>query len=157
MLIILVGWFITDNIVEPRLVGTKIDGDEEDMPQMEQVSAKESKAFWMGFGAMMVGIVGLIAWAIPADSALRGPDMINPEVMTLTSFNAPLMGSIVPLIFVLLLIPGVVYGFASGKYTKSKDMIDSMSKSMQSMGYYIVMAFFCALFIDAFLPQILDC
>lgn len=150
LLIILVGWFITDNIVEPRLVGTKIDGDEEDMPQMEQVSAKESKAFWMGFGAMMVGIVGLTAWAIPADSALRGPDMINPEVMTLTSFNAPLMESIVPLIFVLLLIPGVVYGFASGKYTKSKDMIDSMSKSMQSMGYYIVMAFFCALFIDAF-------
>ena len=71
LLIILVGWFITDNIVEPRLVGTKIDGDEEDMPQMEQVSAKESKAFWMGFGAIMVGIVGLIAWAIPADSALR--------------------------------------------------------------------------------------
>ena len=90
MLIILVGWFITDNIVEPRLVGTKIDGDEEDMPQMEQVSTKESKAFWMGFGAMMVGIVGLIAWAIPADSALRGPDMINPEIMSLTSFNAPL-------------------------------------------------------------------
>ncbi len=150
LLIILVGWFITDNIVEPRLVGTKIDGDEEDMPQMEQVSAKESKAFWMGFGAMMVGIVGLIAWAIPADSALRGPDILNPEIMSLTSIKAPLMKSIVPLIFVLLLIPGVVYGFASGKYTTSKDMIDSMSKSMQSMGYYIVMAFFCALFIDAF-------
>jgi p-aminobenzoyl-glutamate transporter AbgT len=29
-------------------------------------------------------------------------------------------------------------------------MIDNMTKSMQSMGYYIVMAFFCALFIDAF-------
>ena len=150
ILIILVGWFITDKIVEPRLTGTEIDGDKDDMPKMEQVTAKESKAFWMGFGAMMVGIVGLIAWAIPADSALRGPDMINPEVMSLTSFKAPLMKSIVPLIFVLLLIPGVVYGFASGKYSKSKDLIDSMSKSMQSMGYYIVMAFFCALFIDAF-------
>jgi p-aminobenzoyl-glutamate transporter AbgT len=29
-------------------------------------------------------------------------------------------------------------------------MIDNMTKSMESMGYYIVMAFFCALFIDAF-------
>ena len=62
---------------------------------------------------MVLGIVGLIIWAIPADSALRGPDMIDPEVMSLTSFYAPLMQAIVPLIFVLLLIPGVVYGFAS--------------------------------------------
>ena len=150
ILIVLVGWYVTDKIVEPRLSDTKVDGDEEGMPQMEEVTNKESRAFWMGFGAMMLGIIGLIFWAIPEDSALRGPDMLDPEIMSLTSFYAPLMQAIVPLIFVLLLIPGVVYGVASGKYTSSKDMIDNMSKSMQSMGYYIVMAFFCALFIDAF-------
>jgi aminobenzoyl-glutamate transport protein len=150
ILIVLVGWYVTDKIVEPRLSDTKVDGDEEGMPQMEEVTDKESRAFWMGFGAMMLGIIGLIFWAIPEDSALRGPDMLDPEIMSLTSFYAPLMQAIVPLIFVLLLIPGVVYGVASGKYTSSKDMIDNMSKSMQSMGYYIVMAFFCALFIDAF-------
>jgi p-aminobenzoyl-glutamate transporter AbgT len=99
---------------------------------------------------MMMGIIGLILWAWPADSALRGPDMVNPEVQSLVSFRAPLMQAIVPLIFVLLLIPGVVYGYVSGKYKSSKDMIDNMTKSMESMGYYIVMAFFCALFIDAF-------
>ncbi len=150
ILIVLVGWFVTDKIVEPRLANTVVDGDEEAMPQMEDVSDKESRAFWMGFGAMIIGIVGLIAWAIPADSALRGPDMVDTNVMSLTSFNAPLMQAIVPLIFIFLLIPGVVYGVVSGKYSSSKDMIDNMSKSMQSMGYYIVMAFFCALFIDAF-------
>ena len=150
VLIVLVGWFVTDKIVEPRLSGTKIDGDEDEMPQMEEVSDKESRAFWMGFGAMILGIVGLILWAIPADSALRGPDMVDPEVMSLTSFNAPLMQAIVPLIFIFLLIPGVVYGIASGKYSSSKDMINNMTKSMESMGYYVVMAFFCALFIDAF-------
>lgn len=150
ILIVLVGWFVTDKIVEPRLSKTKVDGDEEEMPQMEEVTDRESKAFWMGFFAMILGIVGLILWALPADSALRGPDMVDPEVMSLTSFNAPLMQSIVPLIFIFLLIPGVVYGIASGKYSSSKDMIDNMTKSMESMGYYIVMAFFCALFIDAF-------
>lgn len=150
LLIITVGWYVTDKIVEPRLTNTEIDGDEDGMPHMEDVTEKESRAFWMGLGAMILGIIGLIVWAIPADSALRGPGMIDPNELSLTSFNAPLMQAIVPLIFVLLLIPGVVYGFASGKYKKSKDMIDNMSKSMQSMGYYIVMAFFCALFIDAF-------
>lgn len=150
ILIVLVGWFVTDKIVEPRLSKTKVDGDEEEMPQMEEVTDKESRAFWMGFGAMILGMIGLIFWAVPADSALRGPDMVDPEVMSLTSFNAPLMQAIVPLIFIFLLIPGVVYGIVSGKYSSSKDMIDNMTKSMQSMGYYIVMAFFCALFIDAF-------
>jgi p-aminobenzoyl-glutamate transporter AbgT len=60
------------------------------------------------------------------------------------------MRSIVPLIFIIFLLPGVVYGYASGLYTKSKDMIDGMTKAMSGMAYYIVMAFFCALFIDAF-------
>ncbi|MDZ7718229.1 MAG: AbgT family transporter [Balneolaceae bacterium] len=150
VLIVTVGWYITDKIVEPRLEGIEIDGDEDEMPQMETVTDKESRAFWWGFAAMMLGIIGLIAWAYPADSALRGPDMVNPDEMSLVSFEAPLMQAIVPLIFILLLIPGVVYGFVSGKYSSSKDMIDNMTKSMESMGYYIVMAFFCALFIDAF-------
>lgn len=150
VLIVCVGWYVTDKIVEPRLEGITIDGDEDEMPHMETVTDKESRAFWWGFAAMMAGIVGLILWALPADSALRGPDMVDPEVQSLVSFQAPLMQAIVPLIFVLLLIPGVVYGFVSGKYKSSKDMIDNMTKSMESMGYYIVMAFFCALFIDAF-------
>lgn len=150
LLIVLVGWYVTDKIVEPRLKKTQVDGNEDEMPKMEDVTNKESRAFWMGLGAMILGIAGLVLWAIPEDSALRGPDMINPDELSLTSFYAPLMQAIVPLIFVFLLIPGVVYGIASGKYSSSKDMIDNMTKSMQSMGYYIVMAFFCALFIDAF-------
>ena len=150
LLIIGVGWYITDKIVEPRLSGIEIDGDEDEMPQMETVSPKESRAFWFGFTAMMLGLIGLFVWAWPESSSLRDPNWDNPEVSSLFSFNAPLMQAIVPLIFVLLLIPGVVYGYASGKYKSSKDMINNMTKSMESMGYYIVMAFFCALFIDAF-------
>ncbi|MEX0944466.1 MAG: AbgT family transporter, partial [Balneolaceae bacterium] len=150
ILIVGIGWYITDKIVEPRLSGVKIDGDEDEMPKMETVSPKESRAFWFGFIAMVLGFIGLLLWAWPEGSALRDPNWDNPEVSSLFSFNAPLMRAIVPLIFVLLLIPGVVYGYASGRYKSSKDMIDNMTKSMESMGYYVVMAFFCALFIDAF-------
>ena len=49
-----------------------------------------------------------------------------------------------------VLLPGIVFGFMSGSFKSTKDMIDSMTKAMQGMSYYIVMAFFCALFIDAF-------
>lgn len=150
VLIVLVGWYITDRIVEPRLTGLDIDGDEDQIPQMVPITDKESRAFWYGFIAMILGLIGLFLWAIPEGSGLRDPNWDNPEVSSLFSPSASLMQAIVPLIFVLMLIPGVVYGFASGKYSSSKDMIHNMTKSMESMGYYIVMAFFCALFIDAF-------
>ncbi len=150
ILIVLVGWFITDKIVEPRLTKVKVDGNEDDLPKMETVSPRETRAFWAATLAMVAALIGLILWAIPENSALRGPDPNDPETLSLVAFSAPLMRAIVPLIFVFFIIPGVVYGYMSGVFKSSKDLVDSQSKSMQSMAYYIVMAFFCALFIDAF-------
>jgi len=63
---------------------------------------------------------------------------------------APLMQSIVPLIFVSFLIPGIAYGVAAGTVRTHRDVVAGMSKAMSGMGYYIVMAFFCAQFIYAF-------
>lgn len=144
ILIVLVGWYVTDKIVEPRLKNVELDPNDEELPQMETVTKKESRAFWFATAAM-VGFLGvLFVWAFPSDSPLRDPDG------NLTTFAAPLMRSIVPIIFLVTVVPGVVYGYLSGTFTSSKDLIQTMSKAMQSMGYYIVMAFFCALFIDAF-------
>jgi aminobenzoyl-glutamate transport protein len=60
------------------------------------------------------------------------------------------MQSIVPLIFLLFLIPGVVYGVVAGTVTSHRDIVKGMSKAMSTMGYYIVLAFFAAQFIAAF-------
>jgi aminobenzoyl-glutamate transport protein len=56
----------------------------------------------------------------------------------------------VPLIFLLFLIPGVVHGYVSRTFKSHRDVIKGMSKSMETMGYYLVMAFFAALFIYSF-------
>jgi len=63
---------------------------------------------------------------------------------------APVMQSIVALIFVFFLIPGIVYGYVAGSVKSHRDVVAGMSKAMSGMGYYIVMAFFCAQFIYAF-------
>ena len=60
------------------------------------------------------------------------------------------MRSIVPLIFFLFLLPGVVYGVMSGTVKSSRDMIEGMTKAMTGMGYYLVIMFFIAQFIYAF-------
>jgi aminobenzoyl-glutamate transport protein len=144
LLIVGLGWFITDRIVEPRLKGVAVDGDPADLPVMEEVSAGESRAFWIASCAALLGLVLMAIWASPADSALRD------DQGSLSSFTAPMMKSIVPLIFLLTLLPGVVFGYLSGTFASSKDLIQTMAKAMHGMAYYIVMAFFCALFIDAF-------
>ena len=143
VLIALVGWFLTDKIIEPRLQKTEIDGDPEEMPVMEEVTPAERRGMIAALFSIVLGVVGLVLWAGPEDSALR----FNGE---LTPFQAPLMRSIVPLIFLFFLIPGVVHGYVSGSVKTHRDIIQGMAKSMETMGYYIVLAFFCSLFIWMF-------
>ncbi|MEX2045408.1 MAG: AbgT family transporter [Opitutus sp.] len=145
ILIIALGWLITDRIVEPRLNrGTPTDDDADAMPQMDTINPRERSAFWWATGVMVLGL-GLLALSlVPAGSPFRD------QAGSLNSFQAPIMQSIVPLIFLLFLIPGVVHGYRAGVFRKSKDLVDAMTKSMEGMAYYIVMAFFCSLFVHAF-------
>jgi p-aminobenzoyl-glutamate transporter AbgT len=144
MLIVGLGWLLTDRVIEPRLEQSPVDRDAEAPPEMDSLTAKERKSFYAATAVAVLGLVLLALVLLPETSPLRGP---NGE---LTSFSAPIMRSIVPLIFLLFWIPGIVYGYMSGNFGNSKDMIDTMTKSMEGMAYYVVMAFFCALFIDAF-------
>lgn len=212
LLLVLLGWFITDKIIEPRLKRTApIDGDPDEMPKMETLGPKEKKGLIAGLAAMAIGIAILVAVSLPETSPLRSPAgfRITPDAVAkmktaglpedvatklspilgqelfgktafdnalkarlgednfkthgalvtanaepvapqLTANTAPLMLSIVPLIFLLFIIPGIVYGYVAGTVTSHRDIISGMSKSMSTMGYYIVLAFFAALFIAAF-------
>ncbi|MFQ2093661.1 AbgT family transporter [Aeromonas taiwanensis] len=144
LLIICVGWFVTERIVEPRLKQVPLNEDLESADEMGRYSERESRAFnWAGF-AMLAAVVLLGLALSPGDSPLRAPDG------SLTTFAAPVMKSIVPLIFLLFILPGIVYGFVAGSFKSGKDLIDAMSATMNKMGSYMVMAFFCALFIKAF-------
>jgi aminobenzoyl-glutamate transport protein len=144
LLIVSIAWYLTDKVIEPRLKDVKVDGNSSDIPKFEELSKKQIKALRVSSFVMLMGIVGLVAILVPESSPMRDANG------ALTSFQAPIMQSIVPIIFLLFLLPGVVYGYMAGVYTSSKDMIYSMTKAMNGMSYYIVMAFFCALFIDAF-------
>jgi aminobenzoyl-glutamate transport protein len=146
LVIMLLGWFVTDRIVEPRLAGTKVQIADEDTSnaKMGDVTPMERKAFFISTGAAILLLIGLFLWSFPETSVMRN------EQGQLTGAGAPLMKSIVSIIFIIFIIPGVLYGFLSGVYKDSGDVIKSMTKSMNSMSYYLVLAFFCAIFIYAF-------
>ncbi len=145
VIVIAIGWYVTDKIIEPRLNATKqLDDDIEQAEDMGSFTAKESKAFSAGGFAMLAGIGLLIAAVYPETSPLRSPEG------EITAFSAPIMQSIVPLIFILFIIPGIVYGKVSGTFKTSKDIVVAMNETMQTMGSYLVMSFFCAQFLWAF-------
>ncbi len=60
------------------------------------------------------------------------------------------MRAIVPLIFLFFLVPGVLYGLGAGTLHSHRDVVAGMTRSMETMGHYIIMAFFAAQFIAAF-------
>lgn len=145
LVIILVGWYLTDRVVEPRLQQVPVDGDEVDKGQeMGALAAHERRALWLALVAMGLAVLALVATSIPQGSAWRNPAGL------LTAGDAPLMKSIVALIFLFFILPGIVYGYAAGTFKTHRDVIAAMTKSMNGMAYYLVMAFFAAQFIAAF-------
>jgi aminobenzoyl-glutamate transport protein len=146
LLIIVVGWFLTDKVVEPRLKhhGHELDENLEDLPTMEPLTDQERRGLRAALWSMLAGIVVLAITAWPESSAWRGQNG------SLTELGAPLMASIVSLIFLLFLLPGVVYGKVAGTVKSSKDIIEGMTKAMHQMAYYLVIMFFIAQFVYAF-------
>ncbi|HBJ34848.1 MAG TPA: aminobenzoyl-glutamate transporter [Planctomycetaceae bacterium] len=145
ILVILVGWYLTDRIVEPRLRITPFTDEEPANDSVGDVTTRERIGLIAAIAVALVGAVAMILWCWPADSPMRADG-------SLTSVKppAPLMGAIVPLIFFFFFIPGIVHGYVSGRFKNHRDVIAGMKKAMESMGYYLVLVFFAALFINAF-------
>ncbi|VFS84627.1 Aminobenzoyl-glutamate transport protein [Kluyvera cryocrescens] len=100
IIITLVGWWVTERIVEPRVSKMTIDGDFKHDEDMSSVTPQESRAFTRASLVMLLGLAALAAAAWPEGSMLRGTDG------SLTSYSAPIMKSIVPLIFLIFILPG---------------------------------------------------
>ena len=146
--IILLGWALTDLVIEPRLRTTVVDGDPTTLPTQEPLQTAERRGLRAALVAALVA-GALFAWSLSGDTAWAAPPDAE-GVRKLLDSGAPLMKSIVPIIFVGFLVPGIAYGVAAGTIKTHRDVVAGMTKAMSGMGYYIVMAFFCAQFIYAF-------
>jgi aminobenzoyl-glutamate transport protein len=144
LVIIAVGTWITDRVIEPRLKTVAIDGDATETPASDVLSPRERLGLGLALGTVVLGLFLLALATAPSDSPLRSASG------SLTAHGAPLMESIIPLIFLIFLIPGIVYGYAVGTVKNHRDVIKAMSHSMSTMGYYLVMAFAAAQFTYVF-------
>lgn len=144
-LIVGLGWILTDRVIEPRLkAGLPVETPTEAGPDLRSISPAEQRGFLTGVMSVVVltGLLVLACW--PADSPFRARNG------SLTAHGAPLMDSIVPLIALFFLLPGILHGYIAGTVRNHRDIIQAMARSMNTMGYYLVMAFCAAQFTYAF-------
>lgn len=146
VLIVAIGTFVTDRIVEPRLSAQRSAHKEAAASVAEQtaLTAKEHKALrsanWTLFG--FIALVTVLA--LPQNSFLR-----SPETGSLMS-DSPFMSGLIVLISLLFFLPSVVYGRVSGNYRNEKDVCSQLADNMASMGSYIALAFVASQFIGYF-------
>ena len=100
VLIVGLGWLLTDRVIEPRLSKSPVDPSAEAPPAMGSLTGKERKSFLVATGVAIAGLLVLVLVLLPETSPLRGP---NGE---LSSFSAPIMRSIVPFNILTLLDTG---------------------------------------------------
>lgn len=141
-LLIILGTLVTEKIVEKNL-GTYTG---EYMPSKEEISSLESKGLRNAGIALLifVAIMGLLMFTPNAVFKTLEKDTGK---MTLNEF---MKGGLMPLILLLFLIPGYVYGKTVGKIKNSNDLVKAMTEAMKGMGGYLVLAFFASQFINYF-------
>ena len=139
-LIAIVGALITDKIIEPRLGTYQEDSQVE---AVEDMNAREKRAMILASLGALLYVAVVLVMILPQDSLFR-----NAE--TGSFIKSPFIVGIIFFVFFLLAIPGVIYGFLSGSFKTSTDVVNAMSEGMKTMAMYLVIIFFAAQFISLF-------
>lgn len=139
-LITALGAWVTERVVEPRL-GQYI-GDEK--PEViKPLDKAERRGLWYAVVAALLFTAFILGGLIPADGYLR-----NPETGDI--LKSPFMSGIVALLFLGAALAGIAYGIGAKTIKSDADVMKGMSKSMETLGAYIVLVFFAAQFVAYF-------
>ena len=139
-LITILGTFVTDKIVEPRLgtyggdMGEKADG----MTAEELAGLRAAKWSFVALIALMCALI------LPESAPLRDP--ATGAILG----NSPFMQSIIVILTAMFLIPGAAYGFGSKTFENAEGVVQGMVKSMSSMASVLVIIFVSAQFVSFF-------
>ena len=128
-LITFIGTIVTEKIIEPRLGTFSGEFSQEEDSSLTTITPLEKK------GLRNAGISAFIFVIV---------------VLFLPISNSTFLDSIVILISFLFLLPGIAYGRTVGTFSSQNSVCDAMTKSMSSMGSFLVLAFVSAQFINYF-------
>ncbi|WFF72199.1 AbgT family transporter [Proteiniclasticum sp. QWL-01] len=140
-LLTILGTIVTERIVEPNL--GPYTG--EFKPDAEKLTAVENKGLRNAGVALVLFALLMAFLTVPQNAVLKEVDAAGK--LNLNNF---MHSGLIFMILLLFLIPGYVYGKATGKIKNTNDLVEAMTSAMKSMGGYLVLAFFAAQFVAFF-------
>ncbi len=139
-LITLLGAWVTERVVEPRL------GAYQGSEKTEEITAltpAERRGLRFALIAALLFTAAILGGLLPANGYLRNPE--TGEVL-----HSPFMSGIVALLFLGAAVLGIAYGIGAKTVKSDADVMKGMAKSMETLGAYIVLVFFAAQFVAYF-------
>jgi aminobenzoyl-glutamate transport protein len=138
-LISIIGTWVTERIVEPRL--GKYEGDVK-QDAMERLSPLESKALRWVMVTVGAWVLLFAFGLVPDQGFLRGTDN--------TILHSPLIKGFIAFLFFMAASLGIVYGAITGKFKNDHDVVKGMSDSFKTLAAFLVLVFFAAQFVAYF-------
>ena len=138
--IAVVGTWVTEKIVEPRL--GKYAGTVE-QEEIKPLTIDEKRGLVFALISAMVLAVIILIGLVPANGFLR-------DINTGDILHSPFMKGIVAFIFIGAAVTGVAYGIGAKTIKNDSDVMNGMGKSIQTLGVYMVLVFFAAQFVAYF-------
>ncbi len=129
---ILLGVIVTEKVIEPYLGSYK--GIAQESNPGENTSAVERKGLYAAAVTLLLWALVVLSWTIPEKGLLRSSG----------GTLEPFYKSMVALMMVGFLLPGIVYGVVTKTIRNDKDAVTMAAESMADMGHYIVLAFMAA-------------
>ena len=145
-------WIVTDKIIEPRLGTWKPSegADADSYADEDKPLSPEQKKGLRNAGLAVLGVVALWALMTAGPGTPLWLDGPGTEDLEWYERAGPLFQSLVGGFLVLFLAAGWAYGAAAGTIKNHRDLVNMMSEAMKDMGYYLVLSFAAAHFVEMF-------
>ena len=134
VLLVFLGGFITNKWIAPRFETQQFVIPEDVNIKDFEVKQEEKRGMRWALAGLLFSLAVL---ALLAFGPLR--NYVDADGKTVT----PFLDNIILMITFVFLVPGICYGYATKRFSKTAHVVEAMSKQMGSMGYVIVLTFFC--------------
>jgi len=137
-LIVIVGSFVTDRIVEPRLGKFSFEGAL-NLGERGEISAEQKRGLKFALIASVIFMVLLLTALLPSNSLFGAKE---GESFTKSVF----MHSIIIFMMLFFIVAGAAYGVGAGTIKNSGDAVKFMEQAVAELSGFLVLIFFAAQF-----------
>ena len=148
IILTIVSTILVEKVLVPRFPTTKEQLRAYDFDTESTVlSPVQKKGLKMAGIAELIYFIIMLLLSLPVfgDTAI-----LADETGSITNSDAPFTKGIIFTVSLALMIPGVAYGIAIGKYKNDKDLWADISQGFAEMGNYVFMCFFISIFTNFF-------